>query len=147
MAPLFANSRNFSNQFLRNSKQSKISRYTCLFTLQHFDCSISNPPRVFEMVITPDLEYPIVCTNVRRGGFDRSRSLKLDMVNLNSAAKWYDNDSEQGGGPGGLEAGEGEDMDGCATVIPRHELVNVQSVVQLEKDTILVCYDSEISST
>ena len=37
------------------------------------------------MVITPDLEYPIVCTNVRRSGFDRT-SLKLDMVNLNSVA-------------------------------------------------------------
>ena len=53
--------------------------------LQQFVCSISNPPRVFEMVITPDLEYPIVCTNVRRSGFDRT-SLKLDMVNLNSVA-------------------------------------------------------------
>ena len=94
----------------------------------------------------------MVCTNVRRGGFDRSRSLKLDMVNLNSAAKWYDNEAGEGGGEGGSSAsdgivGEGEslddDMNGCATVIPRHELVNVQSVVQLEKDTILVCYDSK----
>ena len=119
---------------------------------QHFDCSIANPPRVFEMVITPDLEYPMVCTNVRRGGFDRSRSLKLDMVNLNSAAKWYDNEAGEGGEAGSASAsdgivGEGEslddDMNGCATVIPRHELVNVQSVVQLEKDTILVCYDSK----
>ena len=35
--------------------------------LKHFECSIANPPRVFEMIITPDLEYPIVCVNVRRG--------------------------------------------------------------------------------
>ena len=27
--------------------------------LKHFDCSIAQPPRVFEMIITPDLEYPI----------------------------------------------------------------------------------------
>ena len=27
--------------------------------LKHFECSIANPPRVFEMIITPDLEYPI----------------------------------------------------------------------------------------
>ncbi len=39
------------------------------------------------MIITPDLEYPIVCINVRRG-FD-GRSLKLDMINLNSSASWY----------------------------------------------------------
>ena len=36
-----------------------------------------------------------------------------------------------------------EEMDGSATVIPRHELMNVVAVTQLEKDTILVCYDSE----
>ena len=35
--------------------------------LKHFECSIANPPRIFEMIITPDLEYPIVCVNVRRG--------------------------------------------------------------------------------
>jgi len=35
-------------------------------------------------------------------------------------------------------------MDGYATVIPRHELMNVQAVVQLEKDTILVCYDNVV---
>ena len=57
-----------------------------VFTFQHFDCSISNPPRVFEMVIMPDLEYPIVCVNVRRG-FD-GQSLKLDLINLNSNASW-----------------------------------------------------------
>lgn len=81
------------------------------------------------MVITPDHEYPIVCVNVRRA-FD-GRSLKLDMVNLNSSASWFDPD-------------EGDRIeDGFATVIPRHELMNVQAVVQLEKDTILVCYDSK----
>ena len=36
-----------------------------------------------------------------------------------------------------------DEMDGSATVVPRHELMNVQAVTQLEKDTILVCYDSE----
>ena len=83
------------------------------------------------MVITPDLEYPIVCVNVRRG-FD-GRSLKLDMVNLNSSASWFNNDDD---GP----------SDGYATVVPRHELMNVQAVVQLEKDTILVCYDSKFKN-
>ncbi len=99
--------------------------------LKHFECGgsvLPSPPRVFEMIITPDLEYPIVCVNVRRG-FD-GRSLKLDMINLNSTASWFHSD-------------ELEEMDGAATVIPRHELMNVVAVTQLEKDTILVCYDSE----
>lgn len=39
---------------------------------------------VFEMIITPELEYPIVCVNVRRGPND---SLKLDLINTNNS-KW-----------------------------------------------------------
>ena len=113
-----------------------------VLTFKHFDCSIANPPRVFEMVITPDLEYPIVCVNVRKG-FD-GKSLKLDMVNLNSTASWFQSDAST---DFGLETGSNAGpMDGYATVIPRHELMNVQAVVQLEKDTILVCYDSKFSS-
>lgn len=97
--------------------------------LKHFDCSIAQPPRVFEMIITPDLEYPIVCVNVRRG-YD-GRSLKLDMINLNSSSSWFHSD-------------ELEEQDGTQTVIPRHELMNIVSVTQLEKDTILVCYDNMV---
>jgi len=97
--------------------------------LKHFECSIANLPRVFEMIITPDLEYPIVCINVRRG-YD-GRSLKLDMINLNSNSSWFHSD-------------ELEDQDGTQTVIPRHELMNIVSVTQLEKDTILVCYDNMV---
>jgi len=101
--------------------------------LKHFECSIANPPRLFEMIITPDLEYPIVCVNIRRG-FD-GRSLKLDMINLNSSASWFHSDE--------LDAQE-QLNDGYATVIPRHELMNVRAVTQLERDTILVCYDNVV---
>jgi len=97
--------------------------------LKHFECSIAQPPRVFEMIITPDLEYPIVCVNVRRG-YD-GRSLKLDMINLNSSSSWFHSD-------------ELEEQDGSQTVVPRHELMNIVSVTQLEKDTILVCYDNMV---
>lgn len=97
--------------------------------LKHFECNISSQPRVFEMIITPDLEYPIVCINVRRG-YD-GRSLKLDMINLNQTSSWFHSD-------------ELEEMDGAQTVIPRHELMNIVSVTQLEKDTILVCYDNMV---
>ena len=132
----------FSTKLLYGTEKSHFFLFTYFntSTFQHFDCSIANPPRVFEMVITPDLEYPIVCVNVRKG-FD-GKSLKLDMVNLNSTASWFNSDSSTGFG---LETGgTAGPMDGYATVIPRHELMNVQAVVQLEKDTILVCYDSKI---
>ena len=56
--------------------------------------------------------------------------MKLDMINLNSSSSWFHSD-------------ELEDQDGTQTVIPRHELMNIVSVTQLEKDTILVAYDSK----
>ena len=73
-----------------------------------------------------------VCVNVRRG-YD-GRTLKLDMINLNSSSSWFHSD-------------ELEEQDGTQTVIPRHELMNIVSITQLEKDTILVAYDSESSQS
>ena len=52
------------------------------------------------------------------------------MINLNSSSSWFHSD-------------ELEEQDGTQTVIPRHELMNIVSVTQLEKDTILVAYDSK----
>ena len=75
------------------------------------------------------LQSLLVCVNVRRG-YD-GRSLKLDMINLNSSSSWFHSD-------------ELEELDGTQTVVPRHELMNIVSVTQLEKDTILVCYDSKL---
>ena len=53
------------------------------------------------------------------------------MINLNSSSSWFHSD-------------ELEEQDGTQTVVPRHELMNIVSVTQLEKDTILVCYDSKL---
>ncbi len=83
---------------------------------------------VFEMIITPDLEYPMLCIGVKKG-YD-SAHLLLNMINLNSTTNWF-NDDEFG--------------DGTETVIPRHDSLNIINVTQLEKDTILVCYDSKHS--
>lgn len=68
----------------------------------------------------------MLCVGVKRS-HDPSY-MKLDMVNLNSNASWF-----------------GGDNDGTETVVPRHENLNLVNVSQLDKDTILVCYDSEYS--
>lgn len=43
---------------------------------------------VFEMIITPELEYPIVCTGVKKGIHG---GVKLDLINMNSGNKIYKN--------------------------------------------------------
>ncbi|KAG4070511.1 hypothetical protein HA402_005743 [Bradysia odoriphaga] len=81
---------------------------------------------VFEMIITPELEYPIVCTGVKKAV---SGAVKLDLINMNSAS-WFHSDE--------LE------MDGTATMIPRRDPIKAVKVFQLEKDAILVCHGSNI---
>ncbi|KAK3092686.1 hypothetical protein FSP39_005890 [Pinctada imbricata] len=87
--------------------------------LKTFECDeMPVSPSVFEMFISPDLEYPMVCIGVRRGQ-DHS-NVKFDIINLNSSSSWFlENNSEE-------------------------EQLPVINVTQLEKDTILVCYDKYI---
>ncbi|XP_058838861.1 mitogen-activated protein kinase kinase kinase kinase 3 isoform X1 [Topomyia yanbarensis] len=82
---------------------------------------------VFEMIITPELEYPIVCVNVRRGPND---SLKLDLINTNNTSSWFNSNAEE--------------MDGMATVINRRDTLRPIKVHQIERDAILVCYDNVV---
>nr|CAD7587452.1 unnamed protein product [Timema genevievae] len=97
--------------------------------LKHFECIVPSPLSVFEMVITPELEYPMVCVSVKQA-YEQNR-LRLDLINMNSGASWFHSD-------------ELEDMDGTATVVPRRENIKVINVTQLEKDAILVCYDNTV---
>lgn len=97
--------------------------------LKHCECPLPSPLSVFEMIITPEMEYPMVCVSVKRG-YQTDR-LKLDLINMNSGSSWFHSD-------------ELEDMDGAATVIPRRENVKVVQVTQLDKDAILVSYDNTV---
>ncbi|KAG7206457.1 hypothetical protein KM043_003808 [Ampulex compressa] len=97
--------------------------------LKHFDCALPSPLNVFQMIITPEMEYPMVCVSVKQPY--QQNKLKLDLINMNSGASWFHSD-------------ELEDIDGSATVIPRRENLNVINVTQFEKDAILVCYDNVV---
>ncbi|XP_076644048.1 MAP4K3-like protein hppy isoform X10 [Halictus rubicundus] len=97
--------------------------------LKHFDCPLPSPLNVFEIIITPEMEYPMVCVSVKQPY--QQNKLKLDLINMNSGASWFHSD-------------ELEDMDGSATVIPRRENLHVINVTQLEKNAILVCYDNVV---
>lgn len=71
---------------------------------------------LFEMIIAPELEYPLVCTAIRKSTHGGS-ALKLDLINLNSGASW-------------LHADELE-VDGTATMVPRREPMPVVKVHQV----------------
>ena len=54
------------------------------------------------MIITPELEYPMVCVGVKQA-YEQNR-LKLELINMNSASSWFHSD-------------ELEDMDGTGNLI------------------------------
>ncbi|XP_020716657.1 mitogen-activated protein kinase kinase kinase kinase 3 isoform X4 [Ceratitis capitata] len=89
-------------------------------------CVLNGHTPVFEMIITPELEYPIVCTGVRKA---LNGCLKLELINMNSAS-WFHADDL--------------DFDAMATMVPRRDLLKVVKVHQVEKDAILVCYGNII---
>ena len=54
------------------------------------ECNLPSPLNVFEMVITPELEYPVVCVSVKQG-YQQDR-LILDLINMNSGGSWFHSD-------------------------------------------------------
>ncbi|XP_034111195.1 mitogen-activated protein kinase kinase kinase kinase 3 isoform X7 [Drosophila albomicans] len=87
-----------------------------------YGCVQNGHTPVFEMIITPELEYPIVCTGVRKA---LNGCLKLELINMNSASWFHSEDLE---------------YDAMATMVPRRDLLKVVRVHQVDKDAILVCY-------
>lgn len=97
--------------------------------LKHVECTLPNPLNVFEMIITPELEYPVVCVSIKKAY--QPNLYKLDLINMNSGSSWFHSD-------------ELSDMDGSATVVPKRENLNVVCVTQLDKDSVLVCYENVV---
>ncbi|XP_054165341.1 mitogen-activated protein kinase kinase kinase kinase 5-like isoform X2 [Oppia nitens] len=98
--------------------------------LKQFELYIPTELDVFEMIITQDMEYPMICMGVKKC-YEDDRALQLNLIHLNSTTNWFNDcsDNDQFG-------------DGTETIVARHDSLNIISVNQLEKDTILVCYDN-----
>ncbi|XP_050528661.1 mitogen-activated protein kinase kinase kinase kinase 5 isoform X2 [Daktulosphaira vitifoliae] len=101
--------------------------------LKHFECSLPSPLNIFEMVITPELEYPLVCVGVKKpiGPVRKSMNLKLELINVNTGASWFCSDDQY-------------DSDNTGTVIQRRDIMDVVCVCQLDTDSFLICYKNVI---
>lgn len=115
-----------------NIPNCDLNRYDPLnkfMLLKHCECSLPSPLNVFEMIITPELEFPMLCVSVKQS-YQPGR-YKLELINVNSGASWFHSD-------------ELADMDGTATVVPRRENLNIVSVQQLDKDAIVIAHDNVV---
>ncbi|XP_010560729.1 mitogen-activated protein kinase kinase kinase kinase 3 isoform X5 [Haliaeetus albicilla] len=82
--------------------------------IKHIDFPVPCPLRLFEMLVVPEQEFPLVCVGVSRGK-DFNQVVKFETVNPNSTSSWF------------------TETDTTET--------SVVHVTQLERDTILVCLD------
>ncbi|KAM7026775.1 mitogen-activated protein kinase kinase kinase kinase 3 isoform X5 [Melospiza melodia melodia] len=82
--------------------------------IKHIDFPVPCPLRLFEMLVVPEQEFPLVCVGVSRGR-DFNQVVKFETVNPNSTSSWF------------------TETDTTDT--------SVVHVTQLERDTILVCLD------
>uniref|UniRef100_A0A7N8YDS9 Mitogen-activated protein kinase kinase kinase kinase n=1 Tax=Mastacembelus armatus TaxID=205130 RepID=A0A7N8YDS9_9TELE len=73
------------------------------------------PLKVFEMLVVPEQEYPLVCVAISQG-MEPGQVVHFETINLNSCSSWF------------TEMGQ----------------VDAIHVTQLERDTVLVCLDKNL---
>ncbi|KAI5625424.1 mitogen-activated protein kinase kinase kinase kinase 5 isoform X6, partial [Silurus asotus] len=87
--------------------------------IKDFDFPLPSPLRVFEMLLVPDQEYPLVCIGISRGS-NPMQPVHLEFINLNSNTSWF-----------------------TSTGTENRSMDRVQ-VIQLDCDTFLVLIDNTV---
>lgn len=87
--------------------------------IKHFDFPLPTPLKVFEMLVVPEQEYPLVCVALSRGA-EPGQVVRFETINLNSCSSWF---TEMG---------------------MNNQQVDAIHVTQLERDTVLVCLDQNL---
>uniref|UniRef100_A0A8C7FV17 non-specific serine/threonine protein kinase n=1 Tax=Oncorhynchus kisutch TaxID=8019 RepID=A0A8C7FV17_ONCKI len=87
--------------------------------IKHFDFPLPSPLKVFEMLVVPEQEYPMVCIAVSQAT-EPGQVVRFETINLNSCSSWFTEMGSTG------------------------RAVDAIHVTQLERDTLLVCLDKNL---
>ncbi|XP_058646894.1 mitogen-activated protein kinase kinase kinase kinase 3 isoform X3 [Onychostoma macrolepis] len=107
------------HKYLCGAFQSSVVLFEWVEPMQKFmlvksiDFPLPCPLEVFEMLVVPEHQYPLICIAVSKG-MELNQVVRFETLNPNSTSNWFDSDTPQS----------------C-----------VIHVTQLERDTILVCLD------
>lgn len=99
--------------------------------IKHFDFPLPNPLRVFEMVVPPHQEYPMVCIGVSRGS-NPGVPVCVEYINLNSNTSWFFNS--------GMEKP-------CPDVAQVQQLDNSSLLVLMERSVQIVTLEGELKTS
>lgn len=98
--------------------------------IKNFEFPLPNPVRVFEMVMMPQQEYPLVCIGVSRGS-SPNLPVIVEYINLNSNTSWFTNS--------GLEKP-------CPDVVQVRQLDSSSLLILIEKSVHIVGLEGELKS-
>ncbi|KAM8915950.1 mitogen-activated protein kinase kinase kinase kinase 5 isoform 3-T4 [Spinachia spinachia] len=87
--------------------------------IKHFDFPLPSPLKVFEMLVVPEQEYPLVCVAISQGS-EAGQVVRFETINLNSCSSWF------------------------TAIGTTQQQVDAIHVTQLERDTVLVCLDQNL---
>uniref|UniRef100_A0A673MCN5 Mitogen-activated protein kinase kinase kinase kinase n=1 Tax=Sinocyclocheilus rhinocerous TaxID=307959 RepID=A0A673MCN5_9TELE len=111
------------HKYLCGAFQSSVVLFEWVESMQKFmlvksiDFPLPCPLEVFEMLVVPEHQYPLICIAVSKGT-ELNQVVRFETLNPNSTSNWFDSDTPQS----------------C-----------VIHVTQLERDTILVCLDRKFN--
>ncbi|XP_007552530.1 PREDICTED: mitogen-activated protein kinase kinase kinase kinase 1 isoform X1 [Poecilia mexicana] len=98
--------------------------------IKHFDFPLPSPLRVFEMVVPPLQEYPMVCIGVSRS-CSPSTPVNVEYINLNSNTSWFFNS--------GMEKP-------CPDVVQVNQLDGNSLLVLMERSVQVVNLEGELKT-
>ncbi|XP_060113495.1 mitogen-activated protein kinase kinase kinase kinase 1 [Heteronotia binoei] len=86
--------------------------------VKYFDFPLPSPLPVFEMLVTPQEEYPVICIGVSKGA--PRQAVEFHVINLNSLTSWFIEDDSE------------------------HECSGPVQVTQLDSERVMVLMDRSV---